>query len=466
MKATIKACILGLLLPIFAHGQEAGWLRIDPENRESLTHFAVRGGYEDGRFRLSHQALAEWKAGAEASRIGHRQHSTWFGAVSFDQTMENCITSSLLLDPLHYPMDLMDLSRGTKSRQDVRLEGGFLSDVNDIWAAGLQGSVRAQHASKRKEVPFSNFGLEAELAPVVTYVIDDNVGFSASYRGRLRTENANIQGEGGESIFLDKGMRYGEYLAPGSKGAFSIMEFSHGFSGEFRSEEESWGVEMLWKRASANGFDGGYRIPGSSMRVFFDYVQAWEKSAHRFGLSYQRDRDQLRLVGSDGAFTSLSDRVDREAELHYEIRIRKGAWKKVSLVLNGDQVTERAMPTTTFFDKTVRYGGTATILTSLTAGHFDIDVNMMAGRGWWSERGAGDPSETPGAPMRQTDDWLRQMEALMIPRIGLGGALTFHLPSVDGLYFRLDGFWRGALNPSYLDGKNREAVTLTIGYDY
>ena len=456
--------MLGLLIPLFAHGQEAGWLRIDPENREDLTHFAVRGGYEDGRFKLSHEALAEWKAGAEASRIGQRQHYTWFGKVSFDQLVDKCTTSSLLLDPLHYPMDLMDLSRGTKSRQDVRLEGGFLSDIDDVWAAGVQGSVRAQHASKRKGVPYSNFGVEAELAPVATFLIDDNVGFSVSYRGRLRTENANIKGEGGESIFFDKGLRYGEYPAPGGKGAFSILELAHGFSGEFRSQEESWGLEMLWKRARAGGFDGKFRIPGSTLRAFFDYTLALDKTSHRFGVSYQRDRDQLRLVGTDGAFTSLSDRVNRNADLKYDFRILEGMVKSVSLVLDGEQVTERAVMS--IYDKTVRYGGTATLLTSLPVGDFDIDANMMAGKGWWKERGAGDPSDTPGAPLRQTDDWIRQMEALMAPRIGLGGALTFHLPSVDGLYFRLDGFWRRALKASHLGGKNREAVTLTVGYDY
>ena len=298
----------------------------------------------------------------------------------------------------------------------------------------------------------------------MTYLIDDNVGFSASYRGRLRTENVSVKGDWGESLFLDKGMRYGEYPAPGSKGAFSILELTHGFSGEFRSQEESWGVEMYWKRARAGGFDSKYRIPGSTIRAFVDYVQAWEKTSHRFGLSYQRDRDQLRAVGTDGAFSALSDRVDRKANFKYDIRFQQGALKDVSLVLGGDQVTERAVMS--IYDKTVRYDGTATILASLSAGAFDVDVNMMAGRGWWKERGAGNPSDTPGAPVRQTDDWLRQMEALMTPRIGLGGALTWHIPAVDGLYLRLDGFWRRALKTTYLSGKNREAITLTIGYDY
>ena len=469
MKSTIKACIFSLLFPILAHGQEVGWLRIDPNNREPLTHAAVWGGYEDGRFRLSHEAHAEWKAGAEALRIGQRPHSTWIGSVSFEQRIGTYTTSSLLFDPIHYPMDLVDLTRGTKSQQDLRLSGGFLADIDDIWAAGFKGSVRAEHASKRKGIPYGNIGAEAELEPVVTYVIDDNVGVSVSYCGRFRTENARAktpgEGAGSEGLYLDKGMRYVDPLTPGG-GAFSILEFAHGFRGEFHSEEESWGVDMLWKRGRANGYDNAYRFPGSTLHAFFEYVQSAENTSHLFGVSYQRDRDQLRLVGADGAFSALSDRVDRNAGLKYRIRFRKGVMKDLALVVDGKQATERAMPGSGFYDKTLRYDGTATLRSSLSYGLFDLDVDLLAGRGWWKDRGKGDPSQTSGAPLRLTENWFREMEALMAMRIGAGGSLTCHIPAVDGLFLRLQGSWRRALKVSYLPGKNREAITLTVGYDY
>ena len=467
MKVKIKACILSLLYPLLAHGQEIGLLRIDPDNRDPLTHVAVWGGFEDGRYRPMHEAQSQWKAGAEARRVGQRPHTTWVGAISFEQKMGKYTQSSLLLDPVHYPLDVVDLTRGTKSQQDLRLEGGFLSDINDIWAAGLKGSVRAEHAAKRKEIPYGNFGLQAELEPVLSYLIDDNVGFVASYRGCLRTENASVKaaGEGvaANSLFLDEGQRYGAFLPSGNASAWSILEFAHGFKTLFRSPEESWGVDMLWKRGQVTGNDNRYRYPGSTVHAFFEYVQLAESTSHRFGVSYQRDRDQLRLITSEGAFSSLSDRVDRKLDLKYGILFHEGAFKKVVLALDGNQVTERAMPGANVFDKAVRYGATATALASLSAGVFDLDVDMLAGGGKWKDRGLVDPPETA---VRLTDDWLRQMEFLMAPKIGLGGTLTARIPAVDGLYCKLHFHWDRALRATYLPGKNREAVTLTIGYDY
>ena len=465
MKVKIKACILSLLCPLLAHGQEVGLLRIDPDNREPMTHVAVWGGIEDGRYRPMHEAQSLWKAGAEARRIGQRPHTTWLGALSFEQKMGKYTQSSLLLDPVHYPMDVVDLTRGTKSMQDLRLEGGFLSDINDIWAAGLKGTVQAEHAAKQKGIPYGTFGVKAELAPVLTYLIDDNVGFVASYHGCLRTENASVKAAGEEvaenSLFLDEGQRYGAYLPAGSASAWSVLEFTHGFSGKFHSPEESWGVEMDWKRGQAAGNGSNYRFPGSTLRAFFDYDYAAETTSHLFGFSYQRDRDQLRLVSSEGGFSALSDRVDRRLDLKYGFRIYEGVLKKILLVAEGGRVTERAM--SGVYDRTVRYDGTAKLLASLSAGLFDLDVDALAGGGKWEDRGLVDPPETA---VRLTDDWLRQMEFLMAPKVGLGGTLTARIPAVDGLYCKLYFHWDRALRATYLPGKNREAVTLTIGYDY
>ena len=466
MKLTCKVCLLGLLLPTLLQGQETGLLRMDPENRDPLTRVAVWGGVEDGRFRPTHEPIFQWSAGAEARHVGQRPHTTWTGAVSFEQKTGKYIASSLLLDPAHYPMDILDFSRGMKSQQDLRLEGSFLTDIDDIWAAGLKGAVRAEHASKRQGNPFSSIGVQAELEPVVTYLIDDNVAFVASYRGLLRTENASAQAasEGADGLFLDKGMRYGAYLAPGSS-AFSVLEFSHGFGALFRSPEESWGLDMLWKRGQASGNGEEYRFPGSSLHLFFDYDLAAECTSHLFGISYRRERDQLRLAGADGSFSSLSDRIVRNVGLKYGIRFHEGAFKSVSLVLDGNQRTNRAFPPPALMDKSVRYDGSATILTSLSAGIFDVDLRMMAGGGSWKGAGAGEVADKTSA-VRLTNDWLQQVEFLRAPQIGLGGTLTGHIPSVDGLFIRLDAFWRRALQVYRLPGKNREIATLTIGYEY
>ena len=469
MKLTCKICLLGLLLPTLLRGQETGLLRIDPDNREPLTHVAVWGGIEDGRFRPTHEPIFLWKAGAEARRVAQRPHTTLTGTVSFEQKTGKYVGSSLLLDPFHYPMDILDFSRGMKSQQDLRLEGSFLTDVDDIWAAGLKGSLRAEHASKQQGTPYSNIGIQAELEPVATYLIDDNIGFVAAYRGRLRTENVQAKpaGEDGglDGLFLDQGMRYGTYQGLGSAGAFSILEFTHGFSALFRSPEESWGLDMLWKRGSASGNDREYRFPGSTLRAFVDYDLALDDMSHLFGFSYSRERDQLRLCGADGAFSSLSDRVVRNASLKYRIRFNEGVVKSVSLVLDGNRRTNRAFLPPSLTDGSVRYDGSATVLTSLSSGIFDLDVKAMGGAGSWKGAGESDVTDQTST-VRLTNDWLQQLEFLRAPQIGLGGTLTAHIPSVDGLFVRLDAFWHRALKVYRLPGKNREIATLTIGYDY
>lgn len=469
MKVIVKACTLALLLcPLLAQGQEeVGLLRIDPHNRKTLTHFGVWGGYEDGRFKSTDEALAEWKVGAEFRHIGQRKHTTWIGSVSFEQDFGKYQTSSLLMEPFHYPMDILDLTPGTKSRQDLRLEGGFLSDIDDIWAAGLRSSVWAEHASKRKETPWGNFGTEVELEPVVTFFVDDNVGVVASYRGRLRTENTSRKAPGeetGEDLFLDNGLRYVDLLAPGVNDAFSFLELAHGFTLKFHSPEESGGIDMLWKRGQASGNGNQYRFPGSTLHGYAQYIQPSENSSHQFRASYQRDRDQWRLVLPDGGISALSGRLNRNAELKYVIRFHKGLVKKIAFVLDGNQVTERAMREPSFYDKILRYDGTATILTSFSAGIIDLDFNMLAGKGWCKDPGVGDPAEMAGAPRRLMDIWLKQMDYLLATRVGLNGALTTHI--THGLSVRIDAGWCRGLDVSLLGGTNREYVTLTIGYDY
>jgi hypothetical protein len=50
--------------------------------------------------------------------------------------------------------------------------------------------------------------------------------------------------------------------------------------------------------------------------------------------------------------------------------------------------------------------------------------------------------------------------------MGMGGALTYRLQSINGLFVRLDVLWHHAFEVSYLPGKNREIVTLKAGYNF
>jgi hypothetical protein len=465
MKLNFNACLLGLLFPLLLQGQEIGLLRINPENMESRTQAAVWGGIEDGGFRPAYEAPFLWKAGADAQIVRHGDQSSWTGAISFEQKTGKNMTSSLLLEPDYYPIDLLEFSKGTKSRQTCRVEGGFMTDLGYEWAAGAKASFQAAHAGKQEEVRHSSFGMDAQLEPALTFVMDDDMGFITSYLLRLRTENIKATADNPQALFLDQGLRYGTYLNPGGNSSFQVREFTHGFHEQFHSPDFSLGLSILWKRGQVGENDNRYRFPGSTLDFFFEQPLLTERADHLYRISYHRQRDQLRAVAGDGGLTSLSDRIGRSVHFKYEVRFLEGVLRTLALDLDGEQWSERSLQVVPQ-DYTRRYGMSAAFLSTLSYGPFDLDINLMTGKGFWRGRGQIDQTEKEGDPLRLKDDWLRKTDYILAPRMGMGGALTYRLQSIDGLFVRLDVLWHHAFEVSYLPGKNREIVTLKVGYNF
>ena len=96
--------------------------------------------------------------------------------------------SSMLLEPGYFPVDLLEFTPGTKSREIGRLEGGFVSDLGYECAVGLKASLQAGYVGKRTDLRHSAFGMDLRVEPTVTYVMDDDMGFAAAYVFRLKTE--------------------------------------------------------------------------------------------------------------------------------------------------------------------------------------------------------------------------------------------------------------------------------------
>ena len=477
MKAKLKACLLCLLVPVLLRGQEIGVLRMNLDTVGFKGSAAVRGGVEEGGFRPIHAASFQWTAGAEAKVVNHGKNSSWTGALSFDQMTgqyKNGNGYSMLLDPDYFPLDIVEFSPGTKSRQTVSLEGGFLTDFGYDWAAGVKASVQVAYTSKRKDIPHKDLALTVQLEPTITFVMDEDMGLVSTYIARFRMENlkADVAGTDGNMPFMDMGLRYGAYLPGGNvyleNGAFQVQEFTHGISELLYNPELTLGLKMLWKRGKAG--NGRLQYPGSTISAFYEQTVQEEIVDHVFHVSYQRERDQLKETRGE-SILPVSDRVGRTLNLKYEARFLEGVFRSVGIALDGDRWSERSTIIPNFQDKTVRYGGTATLLSSFSFGIVDIDLRASAGQGRWKDRGragredAGDV-ETVGDYIRRTDDWLRKTDYLTAPRIGLGGTLSCRIPPVKGMYVRLDGCWHRALRVRYLPGKNREIGTLTIGYNF
>ena len=426
---------------------------------------AVWGGGEMGGFRSLDAADLQITAGAETKLVNHKNNLSWMGALSFEQFGGRKMLASMVLEPDYFPLDIVDATRGTKFRQTVQLEGGFLTDIGYEWAAGIKVSARGAHTAKRWNMTHQGLALTVQAEPTITYVMDDDMGFVSSYIVRLRTENLQVtkrllteEGDNPYGPFLDKGLMYVSLL-PGDD--FQILEFSHGISELFQSPELSVGLEFLWKHGQAQ--DGRFRFPGNTLSAFAEYTILADKADHVMRAAYKRQHDQLQEPDENGALHTDSDRTGRNLELKYEARFLNGIMKSVAVVLDGNHRKERSqIPFPT--DQPKWFEGTASLQTSFSYGLVDLDLNFLAGRGWWQERGLnGEPATEQ---LRLTDYWNWKMDYRLVPRTGLGGTLTCRIPFIKGLYAQLYAFWYHAFNVTYLPGQNREIGTCKIGYNF
>ena len=454
--------LLFLLPPALAKGQDTGQLRmkkdLPPEN-----DIALWGGVEEGRFKPTQAAVFQWSAGADASVARHGIHTSWTGTISLGQTMgKHTGSSSLFLEPEYFPMDLVDQAAGMTSRQTGRVEIGLLSDLSDLWAAGFKASVQAANETKKVALHPATFGLDAQFEPTLTFVSDDDACIVSSYLVRLRTERVKMgqPGEGARPVFLDEGMRYGLY-EPGLD-LFPVMELTHGFYERYLSPDISGGFGITWKRGRAGGSDySRFKFPGSTLKGFFEAKREGFEIDQTYRVAYQRDRDQLREA-SEGGYSTRSDRVTRNATFGFALLPHEGTLKRAGIDLEGNFWNHRGFVSTS--DKTRMLGGMATAYASLAFGRVDLDVRVSGGGGRWLERGNtyGPNDES----VRLAEDWARNMDYRMLPRVGAGGTFTYRAAFLEGLSFQLCGDLVHAFKMVHLGGKNRETATLRVGYHF
>lgn len=462
MKLISKASLLGLFIPLLAQSQETGLLRMNRDTAVSGSEAALWGGVEQGWFRPTYAGTFEWTAGAEAKTVRHGKKTTWTGNISFQQMMGYNMGSSMLLEPGYFPVDILDATEGTKSRQRGKLEGAFLTDLGYEGAAGLRASVQVENVAKRQDIKHSSFGLDAQLEPTFTYVMDDDMGLVSSYLVHMKMEQLRTSPKEGSLPFLDMGMRIGAYES--GLGQFPILEISHGFNELLYFPELTAEFGITWKRGMAGKSDlSRFRFPGSALHAAFGQTFQADNMDHVYRIAYRRERDQLRETGKEGGgFTSLYGRHQRNLDLKYEMRFLHGVVKCIGVDLDGNQWRENGlMPQ--FSDAAKWYDGMATLLASFSFGPVDLDLNALAAQGWWKDRGRIENTPVPG---RMMNDWLRNMDYRTAPRIGVGGTLTVRIPGVQGLYAQLYGYWHHALSVICVGGQNREIGTLKIGYKF
>lgn len=462
----LAGCALCLLFPVLVQGQEAGLLRLNPDRPSAEGSASVWGGYEIGGYRPTYGSSSQWTAGADAQGLRHGKKTTWLGAFSFGQTTGRDMYSSMFLEPGYYPLDILETPQGTKSRQDVRLEGAFLTDLGYEWALGLKASFQGAHYVKQPEFRHTTSGLKVRLEPTITYIMDDNSGFASAYIFQMRAESIRPEGGSGEGseVFLDKGLRYGVYHDFAGAGAFSVRETAHGFSELFQSPEFTLGLTLLFKSGTMG--DAGatrFRYPGSDWSFFFGGTVLADRCDHLYRASLGRKTDKLQQPDGD-AFSVISMRSGWNLNLSYGLQWERQVLRKLLLDLDGSRWAESYLGPPAY-DLTKRYVGMATLLADFAFGPVEVRLKATGGRGWWQDQGL-QGVDADSAPARLDVDWLRKMEYIRAPRGGAGGTLTYRFSGVKGLYLQAEGFWMRAFRVTLLPGHNRVSASLRVGYDF
>ena len=460
MKTKFIASLFSLLLPVLLQGQELGALRMNPDTRESRGEAALWGGAEQGWFRPVYAPTLGWSAGARGDIVRHGANTSWEGKFSFEQKTGYNMLSSMFLEPGYFPVDLLEFTSGMKSRETGRLEAGFLTDLGYEWAAGIKATVEAAYAGKKTALSHTTFGLDMQVEPTLSYVMDDDMVLASALVFRLRTEQITAQQSDG-TLFLDKGLRYGAFQDAG--GTFPVQEMAYGFSEKFFSEDINAGLEWTWKRGTAGsaGF-GNFHYPGSAVSVFYEQTFQADEADHVLRAAYERKRDQLREGASDAeGIVALSDRKGRSVELGYEVRFLHGAVKSLGLALDGHRYVDRSI--SPISDLTKRNIGFATLSVAFSFGALDLKLDAIAGGGVWRDCGRY-LNEKEDTPSRCTTDWNRLMDYSLAPRAGAGGSLTYRFPK--HLFLQIDGKLFHALRETAMGGQNRGIGTLAIGYSF
>ena len=491
MRARYRVFILSLLLPLALQGQTIGLLRVNPDAAGNRGKAQVYGGFEEGGYKPAFQASSLWKAGASASGTRHMDFISYTGSFSFEQIEGKDMFTSMFLEPGYFPVDVVELTPGDKTRQTYKLSGGFATDLTDKFVFGAKADYMSANYAKRKDIRHTNYGMSLRVEPTISFIATENGGISVAYIFQKRTESIDAEQVGAATdqsyyAFLDKGMRYGTYqvwdgdgihLDEAGVGVFPVREFTHGFAYVVDLPIVALGMEWLWKHGTVGekGYDW-FRYPGLSISMFFE--RRWE-SGHSLRLDLDVESDQLEEAVldkvSEGGVTTpqiygynaVSDRTWGSMDLTYAVRFRHGCLKRLQAVLHGGVWDEKSYLMYPYEDRTERFNGMATLVAAFGFGPVDMNVRVNGGAGTWKDQGLqGGTDEIQTTPFRLQGDWDRKMEYFSTPKLGTGLTLTYHLQSVKGLSVQAQGTWLHGFDIVLLPGADRWSSTLTIGYDF
>ena len=498
MRARYKACILSLLLGSTAlQGQDIVLLLQDaPDLGSGGGSAAVYGGYEAGGYHPAFAPESLWKAGAKAQETYHGDITSYTGSFSFEQVEGKGMFTSMFLEPGYFPVDVLEFTPGDKTRQTYKLNGGFVTQLDDF-VFGVKADYTAANYAKRKDIRHTTYGMDLQLEPTFGFVDyddpEDGQSGSVAYIFRKRTETIDAEQVGAATdqsyyAFLDKGMRYGTWqvwdgdgihLDEAGVGLLPVREYTHGFAEQFNTGEVGFagGLTFLWKHGTVGekGYEW-FKFKGRSFSLWME--RNWE-SGHSLRMDMDAGYDGLKeavldKVSTGGvttptiyAYNAVSGRGWGSLDLTYTVRFRQGCLKRLQAILHGGAWSEESYLMYPYEDKTNRYNGMATLLSSFVFGPVDMNLRVNGGAGAWKDQGLqGGTDAVESVPYRLEGDWLRKMEYFSTGKLGAGLTLTYHMKAVEGLCLQAEGAWLHGFGIDLLPGADRWSSTLSIGYNF
>ena len=495
MRARYRACILSLLLvPLVLQGQDIGLLRLNPKTG-ATGKAGVYGGYEAGGYHPAFAPESLWKAGAKAQETYHGDNTSYTGSFSFEQVEGKGMFTSMFLEPGYFPIDVLEFTPGDKTRQTYKLNGGFVTQLDDF-VFGVKADYTAANYAKRKDIRHTTYGMDLQLEPTFGFVSEDSEeaqSGSVAYIFRKRAETIDAEQVGAATdqsyyAFLDKGMRYGTWqvwdgdgihLDEAGVGVLPVREFTHGFAEQFQTGSLgfSGGLKFLWKHGTVGekGYEW-FKYRGHTYSTWFE--KTWE-SGHSLRLDFDLEDDRLKeavldKVSSGGittptiyAYNAVSERAWASLDLTYAVRFQQGCLKRLQAVLHGGVWSEESYLMYPYEDKTDRYNGMATVVAAFGFGPVDMNLRVNGGAGTWKDQGLqGGTDEVESVPFRLESDWLRKMEYFSTGKLGAGLTLTYHMKAVRGLYLQAEGTWLHGFGIDLLPGADRWSSTMKVGFDF
>ncbi len=479
-------------------------------NRSSASLYS---GFEKGGFRPGHSSSDIWRVGAEARTRRHYENTYMTGSFSFEEMNGKDMMMSMFINPGYYPIDVMEFTPGDKTLQTYRFNGGIAHSLNDAWRIGGRVAFSSQNYAKRKDIRHTNYALDFSVVPSVLYQFSKGSELGLSLVFRKTSESVEAEQVGAATAdtyyaFFDKGMRYGTYqawdgsgihLAEAGVSRLPVKEFSYGTALQYQYEGSGlfyvFYVDAEYLRTEGlvgeRGYDW-YRFPGHRLaaNLSLQHDPLLFYLLYNFGrLSLHADWRSQRLEEAawdkvtDGGITlpevygynTVYRRRQTNLSADYEFLFLYCALRSVKLGYSGTVWDEYASPQYPYTDRWHIWMSrlNANVVTGLPFGGFAQRFTLALGaRYFWAndhERGleAGDAAIEPASePYRLNFEWVRRHEYLTASGMGLNGALTYRLKSVQGLSLTLDASWTHAFEITLLKGKNRWTSTLRLGYNF